>query len=220
MLTFKKLFFEDKQVKGALRNLVKEISPSFLEKSGDRLLFRGIKHNYGLSIGMYLVGGIPEECFVKPVRKDRIPRDMSAIVSKKLDDWFEKEFNFRARSEGLFTVGKSGLDGEFGTSCVVFPLGSFSYLWSPEIKDLWLYIQRNVYDHYDAKDWKHEVTDEEGKFDADKFDAHMKALNYKTTDLEEAIDSGNEIMLRCSSVLVLPILSEGMIERLESELGI
>lgn len=102
--------------------------------SNKKLLFRGMGD---------IVRDIP---FIKDVRKDRKPKDTHEGVSRIIDDMFYDKFGFRPRSQGLFCFGMSSknpfLDDiiDFGQSYVIFPIGNFKFIWSPQIDDFYVYM--------------------------------------------------------------------------------
>lgn len=80
--------------------------------------------------------------FIKPVRKDRIPKDTPLHIHDKLDDAFNRKFGFKARSNALFVTGRKGTATGYGKAYMIFPIGKFKYLYNDDIKDLWLTIDR------------------------------------------------------------------------------
>ena len=69
-------------------------------------------------------------------RTDRKPLDTSTIVHEVLDNAFKKKFGWFARSEGVFTTSNQ-MPG-YGKSTIFFPIGRYKYVWSPDIRDLFL----------------------------------------------------------------------------------
>jgi hypothetical protein len=109
-------------------------------------LYRGV--NYGLDYWE-----------VKKTRTDRKPKDTKQEIHELLDDLFLKKFGWRARSQGVFTIGdKSKISQKgYGHHHIFFPIGKYKYLWSPLVEDLYVQINMGDYcefDEYEAReDW-------------------------------------------------------------------
>ncbi|KFZ27290.1 MAG: hypothetical protein KQ78_00460 [Candidatus Izimaplasma bacterium HR2] len=69
------------------------------------------------------------------VRMDREPRDTPKVVHDLFDDILEDVFGYRARSKTIFCSGVESWGGSYGSSYVIFPKGSFKFLWSERVKD-------------------------------------------------------------------------------------
>lgn len=82
--------------------------------------------------------GAKNSLFVKKeTRPDRRPRDTSKHLHDLWDDWFEKKFGFRARSQSIFISGNKVEAHEYGEVYLVFPIGkNYNYLASRGIRDL------------------------------------------------------------------------------------
>lgn len=79
---------------------------------------------------------IPEEELIEhKVRKDRMPRDTTSIGHKIADYYFSIKFGIPARSQSLFVTGNAYAASEYGQVCAVFPVGDYSFIWSPKIYD-------------------------------------------------------------------------------------
>lgn len=72
-------------------------------------------------------------------RRDRYPKDMPPELHNKYDEEFHRKFRWNPRSEGVFTTGKFSTAGTYGQANLVFPIGKYRYIWSPEIDDLYSY---------------------------------------------------------------------------------
>jgi hypothetical protein len=72
--------------------------------------------------------------YTKP---NRTPVGMDVATQNKLDDFFQEEFGHRYRSEhSLFCTGNPEHTKLFGDVHVIFPIGKYSYIWSPEVNDI------------------------------------------------------------------------------------
>ena len=114
----------------------------------------------------------------------RPPINTPPEVHKALNIYFKKQFGAEFRN-ALFCTGNSQDASYYGRLFVVFPIGEFDFLWSPNIKDLFVEYKRLAY---------------KGETDLKEFIGLLKRKgNYQTTDLNAAIISGKEIMIRCHS---------------------
>jgi hypothetical protein len=77
----------------------------------------------------------------KTPRSDRKPLDTPLETHKILDELFYEKFGWKVRSEGVFTFTYSGAG--YGTNYYFFPIGkNFKYVYSPDVKDLFITIER------------------------------------------------------------------------------
>jgi hypothetical protein len=127
--------------------------------------------------------------FDKKVRTNRRPRDMGYEMQKNFDDAFKKLFGWKPRSEGLFVIGDVDVAGGYAntTLYLVFPVGKFRFLWSPEVDDMYDLPGRYMPDG--------EVFT--SRTPAEKYPDFVKELDYTDKDLCKAISSGSEIMIKC-----------------------
>lgn len=110
----------------------------------------------------------------------RRPRSMELSLSEACDEWFERRFGWRARSNHcLFVSGSREQAEQFGTPVVVIPIAPARYLWSPRITDLTQHFKTL------------------GVTSAEVVPRLLEEGNYRGGALEAAITSGNEIMVRC-----------------------
>ena len=146
-------------------DLIKRDCQQFIEAHPDGLMFRGMDNK-------------SMKPFKGTVRQDRKPVNMSKEKHKRIDDWFEKEFGFKARSQSIFVTGEFDDARSYGQPYAIFPIGEFEFVWSPQVGDMFMY-----------------------NFN----DSPLDEAGYKDTDLKAAINSENEIMLYCKEYYALPI---------------
>jgi len=118
----------------------------------------------------------------KKVRKNRIPRDTQFEYHSAIDEALYKKFKIRGRSECLFVTGQPLNAVKYGDVYLIFPIGNFKFIWSKSIEDLFDIT-------FKAKEDK-------------KFYTNL-ANKYQTTNLKKAIESGNEIMIKCKEYYML-----------------
>lgn len=95
-------------------------------------------------------------------RSDRRPKDMPYEIHQYTDDAFYNMFRVYARSKAVFGTGeKSGAEG-YGRPYLLFPIGKYTPIWSPEIKDFFVHLDNNslldfeVSDYGVEDDWERE----------------------------------------------------------------
>lgn len=79
---------------------------------------------------------------IKP-RQDRQPKDTPPEIQDYIDDYFQKKFKWRPRSQGVFTSYRTTEASSYGDLHMFFPKGKYDYIFSPEVQDLWGYIDDN-----------------------------------------------------------------------------
>lgn len=107
---------------------------------------------------------------IRNVRKDRVPKDMEYAWHNAFDEVFYNEYDFRARSEGLFCTGRFSTADGYGTEVfIIFPIGRYKYLWSDSIDDLYSMVNDgNADDKLEPDDdtisqWQNDYDEEYGE---------------------------------------------------------
>lgn len=224
MITFKQFLNESESSTEMAKYIESHCKPFLDESKRKGLLFRGIG-TFAQS-GEFNLPGLTDAipfAIITP-RVDRQPRNMPKKFHTLIDDWFNDQFGLKARSAGVFAFGvktsntaagyaASSNKGQGGFACVIFPIGPFKYVWSPEVHDL--------YTNFSQMDY----IIQDGEIDVKKFYHYLETLDYKSTDLSAALQSKNEIMLVCDKYLALSVpikstLREPYVKAIASELGI
>ena len=162
--------------------------------------------------------------YKKNVRKDRQPKDTSKAVHGVFDEYFEKHFGLKMRSESIFTTSDISTASEYGQPYMVIPIGDYSYCWSPKVEDLTSYYDREInvrvkkmYDVGEIQEYDAEMLVKINSilpasvWNIDKVGFDYKKLifdilddaKYKDTGLKNAISSNHELMIACDSYYVL-----------------
>jgi hypothetical protein len=198
-----------------IKDVIGKKAAQFLKQSGGELMYRGIKNmskkddrflgfvktNNGQEFPLYLFD----------VRKDRKASATEKPFHHLLDDWFEDNQGLKARSEAMFCYGEEGIQyaDSYGYLFAVFPVGSFSYTWSPSVDDLYTDMHSLIKDAEltdDERSMLHRAvvgkrTDAATKTVLNKF---MKQLNYRHNDLAKVLKSySSEIMVDCDQYLAV-----------------
>jgi len=119
---------------------------------------------------------------------DRKPKDTPKAIHDALNYAFVKDYGAEFRN-ALFVTNDMYQAGGYGALYIIFPRGNFTFLWSPDIPD--------IFTHYENKQTKQ--SDEDFVLDL------LNNNDYSTNNLQEAIKSTNEIMIRCNSYYALRV---------------
>jgi len=98
----------------------------------------------------YNVGIRDKNVMLKKVRTDRKPVDMKIEDQKILDEVFRKKFGWNPRSEGMFCTPDWAIAGGYGKPGLVLVPGSYKYVWSENVQDLYGRVKRET-DVHDGK---------------------------------------------------------------------
>jgi len=90
-------------------------------KAANNYIYRGMK-----------TGGNLGE---KSTRSDRMPKDTSMMMHNLIDEVMEDQYGWKPRSEGLFCTGDRYGTESYGNKYIIFPVGKFEYIWSPNVRD-------------------------------------------------------------------------------------
>jgi hypothetical protein len=170
---------------------LKEFIPAY--KKTDEFLYRGT----------YKINKSPTGFMEVKPRKNRKPMNMSLTSHKFLDEYFKKEFGWKARSEGVFCVGGKLIAEGYGTVNIIFPVGKYRYIWSPDVYDLYIDLSTLIDTFLSLKKELKEIDDPEiKKYKKELYDEYKEKVyndlsTYQDTDLAGAIMSRSEIMLDC-----------------------
>ena len=188
----------DDQYDEVVKMIIRDCKP-FLEQSygTDYLMYRGVQglHKEGIrnELGGVMYGK-------KTVRFDRAPLSSLKPDHEAINAWFRENFNVSARSAAMFVFGeKAGnrILSSYGTPCIVFPIGEFQYIWSPNVRDL--YITLNIPSH---------VRDEANPNALKDFIfKELDEVGYTNEDINRALKSTSEIMVVCKSYYAFPTKS-------------
>lgn len=189
MKTFKQFIMESST---DAKELIEGHCASFLSQAkGAGFLCRGVKDFHTLDYDVaVLYDGRKTTYATKNVRKDRRPLTSTREIHEYADEWFDKKFGFKARSTTMFSFGKlprSSLLTQYGTPCIVFPVGSVRYVWSPKVRDLVVSmpIERWVDQGYKGEELRTLVNE------------FLEKQEYRDDGLDEAINTVHEIMVEC-----------------------
>ena len=182
-----------------VEKIIKQDCKPFIKESKGGLLYRGVK-----------LSKLNNNIIVKiKPRTNRKALDTPRGIQEYADLYFKHKFKWKPRSEGVFCTGKINTAANYGFPVTVWPIGTFKFVWSPDIKDFY----RNFIEIYDELALQHKglVLDDpeyylsmdyiEGIFETE---LEQSLKTYKDTNLTQAIQSNNEIMLGCKEYYITP----------------
>lgn len=186
-------------VQEALDLIFKNCDPYITESKGDGIgnLYRGsdrLKGNTFLKL--------------KP-RKDRKPKDSSSKFHNMANKYFKKHHGVNARSEGVFATNNSDSARHYGKLGVVFPIGEFSYLWNPIVGDLYWDVSAKRKSPSEVgfleRIWMKILGVYSTLETDDEYEQRIEDVikSYKSTNLQKAIVSNNEVMLFCKEYYLI-----------------
>jgi len=131
------------------------------------------------------VSGTDDAIIKKRIRLDnREPLGMAPTMQTMVNKYFNEKFGAPFRFSALCT-GEEWVAEGFGDVYAIFPIGDFKFLWANDVEDLNEHI------------WSFEESfgDYVGYSDITQF---LNDKDYRTDDINSAIASGKEIMLRAA----------------------
>jgi hypothetical protein len=165
--------FLTEETENTMELIQKNCKPFLKEMKGSEILYRGYKDDFSDHV-------------VKTRRKNRKPTNTPVEVQNILDKYFLRYHGWKVRSEGIFATSNY-FDAKFyGSAYIFFPIGNYSYIWSPEIKDMYDNI---IFEYEKYGKMKKEKLK---KLEEDLLDIIKN--KFQTNDLKAAIKSENEIM--------------------------
>jgi len=136
----------------------------------------------GLIIKLYRgFTNLPNINTIIKTRKNRKPSNLDFKLHYEIDNYFFKRFGIKFRSQSVFCTGDIETAKAYGKVAEIKPIGDFEVCWSPK-----------CFDMFEIEDYP--------KMDIEEF---IIRNEYQIGNLEEAIKSGNEIMLYCDSYKVV-----------------
>jgi hypothetical protein len=198
MTTFKQFILENTEPD--LAQIIKTHCGQFLRESACEKMYRGVK-SVDFESSTKSFGKVKDTdvvYFTGTPRTDRKPKDTNQLVHDLANDWFEVQFGWPARSEGLFCSGSWSTASMYGRPCLVFPMDGYKYIWSNEVSDF-----------YTDFDDIYEAVIEEYDHRSDFEEALITSLNdflgnakFRDTRLADGIKSCSEIMIKCKSYIL------------------
>ena len=156
-------------------------------------LFRGMDQTRGQA-------SAGDDVFKKQVRLDnRQTTDIPEAISDAMNNWMTTEFGEPFRN-ALFVSGNENMANNYGRIYLVFPIGNFTFLYHDKFKDIYSTFSsfRWTYGEKEERMVRAKAMATREDFQK-KFIEHIASVNngnWKQDNLEQAINSKNEIMIR------------------------
>lgn len=193
MLTFKQFLYEEEKSAEEIAEIIKRDCLPFLKEwKNYRPLFRGSK-----------IDGNFQKFTVD---KNRKPKHTNQEIHDALNDAMYKLTGTYYRSEAVFATGDRRMSEEYGTPCLFFPIGHYSYLWSYKVVDAYNWFNLPL------SGFSQNYAVKSGYVKADPFkdmQSYLEQLKQfiispaagyvHNGELHEAIETGHEIMFACDS---------------------
>ena len=140
------------------------------------------------------------------VRSDRRPLTTPHDIHKIVDDIFNKQYGWRARSNVVCMQGNNSVHMFYGRHVyAVYPIGKFKYLWSTKIQDLTPELDE-LMNQLDADGVDQTHSDFYTILKNDIENIIVLDGKYKSTDLHGALVHypTHEIMVNCKEYYMVP----------------
>jgi hypothetical protein len=132
---------------------------------------------------------------VKPVRKDRMSTNTPEEYHEVLQDVIKSHGFTANRTNSLFVTGDVEQARDYGTPCVAIPVGYFHYTWFGCTRDPYTMITN------------HSGLNGKPSLPPEEIEAMLWNLDVRGDDkrgtLQDAINSGHEIMVECDKVALI-----------------
>lgn len=157
----------------------------------------------------------PSDWQITTIERRGEARNTPAALHDSMDAFFKQKFGWAARSAAMFVTGEYGQATTYGPVSLVFPIGKFQTLWSPQVYDLY----HTFSDIKDARrragqsdQWDDLVRDAA----KDAFEQLSKAEWLHNQELKRALKSSHEIMLFAPKVYIVRMWTDTHDELLAS----
>jgi hypothetical protein len=210
--------YRDPQTDKIVRFILDHCS-EWLRAAGVRTVWRGVK-NYG-----DVDPAVRPDVFTRKVRTRRRVRDSNPKYHALYNQLIRLAGGTANRTNSMFVVGNRHQAGGYGATYAVFPIGPFTYTWSPVWEDWYTTHQEDIgyeplFDLMKPEIVKkiESIPSAYGKnlpeFYSESFPKYLFNINsydpvkVKQTiavnrNLDAAIDSQHEIMIQCSEALYI-----------------
>lgn len=204
-----------------LIEVVRSAAPFFKERGNtNKVLYRGVGGHYG---GVLITRPIAP-------RTNRRPSDTPNQIHTALNERMVEQFGHPFRTASLFCTAQISQARFYGDAYVLLPQGAFTYLWSPTVRDGYAYFSDESLVHFLIKhgqaaldsneDLNETIRYAEGGVDVHYLltelnktvegqsafnrwmDGRYEAAKYTNTNLTDALEMMQEVMINGTAVLV------------------
>lgn len=141
-------------------------------------------------------------------RPNRVPKDTLKIYHDWIDEWFEKKFGWKARSEHvLFCFTIDSFNKSFNYN-IVFPINIEKVIWSEKIDDL-TYDLRGEKIKTWVGEWvkRYDLDRKNKELTKEKFHSFLEKSKYKEGSigkfLKEVEKNLKEVMIKCKEYYII-----------------
>lgn len=198
MKTFKQFLYEKQ------RSLVEELSKCqpFLNATGSSL-YRGVELSTEAMYYTDEIDGVPIKWYISKSNKNRLPTDTPHYIHNAADRYFQNAFGWKARSAGVFATGAIGNAHQYGAAHLMFPIGNFKFIWSPNVEDLYHHY-RGIVVAFERLERQEGISFGEDDI-LRTFEDKLHEAKYQDDNLPAAIKSRNEIMIDCDEYILVSL---------------
>ena len=146
----------------------------------------------------------------KSVRKNRTPRDTPIEIHDFIDNWFNKKFGIRARSNTVFCSATESSTSDYGEAYIIFPIGNYTTISSNKVSDLYSKIETIIKEEFYGKNgpkfenidkiWNRILTSDEKINVYKEIRKLLDESDYKKNNIK---NNNVEIMLHCKEYYML-----------------
>jgi hypothetical protein len=161
----------------------------FLSAIGHNIYKHGLYRGIEAKLGEFSKQAVPV---------GRKPVDTPSDMHEAADDWFAKKFGVRYRSNAVFCTGSKEAAEEYGYLYAVFPIGAYSFCYSPIVNDLTAELELGEYRNTKGKNLP------VAKLVPKVLD-QSRYIHGTTAGIINAINSGHEVMVHCANYYAIDL---------------
>lgn len=144
------------------------------------------------------------------VPQNRKPKNTLPAIHNAIDQWFDDNFNEKARSQSVFCTSSIKQTKEYGFPFLVFPIGNYTTIHSSKTRDIFLELKpidilKDLGYEVDNLNYSN-ITEKINKLKTSEIysviDDKLKNMNFEKNKFCNALSSKNEIMLMCDEYYV------------------
>ena len=151
--------------------------------------------------------------YFSSTKPNRNPKDTPIGDHKLIDQWFFDQFGIRFRSDHIMFATGHIMVGHYGKAHNVIPIGDFQFCWSPVINDVLNDIKPAMYEihneigekYRDKEKYPQSLIELRDIVKNEMILTRLERGKYQTTNLPDAIKSGNEVMIHCKEYFLLDV---------------
>ena len=166
-----------------------------------RGLWRGVNEKHALDNGWKIYSRT----------RDRSPRDTPFHAHDVMDEALFDIFNWHVRRVGVFCTSYINEAGGYGSAFIIFPIGKFAFIWSPDVKDAFSDLWEKFAKANNAPRSSELSAENEKKWNEElrpAFRRYVEAFDWYDTNLKGAIKHRGEVIIDCDQYYAFDPTSE------------